>query len=156
MRGLDGIAWVRALEPVRPAGLSLLLTRTIIDALPYGFDVGVTAGGSEPVFLEPVPFCGCDACDDGSVRLLEELDGCVLTVASGGVVHARATDPLHPSYATDPRGTTATRRWDGGRGDQAWLDETGRLRPGWCAGRARRGVSGHRRVSGPHGDLGVG
>ena len=50
-------------------------------------------GGADlpTVLLEAVPDCGCDHCDHcdhGSDGELERLDGVVLTVARGGVVHA--------------------------------------------------------------------
>jgi hypothetical protein len=108
---------VRQVEPTRPGGLTLLLATTIVDRAPFGLDVGLAGTGSPSVFLEAVPDCGCDACDSGSADLLETLDGWVLTVARGGVVHAR-------------RGQShITRTLDGwqAKGDgyqEAWLDET--------------------------------
>jgi len=83
--------WVslRRITPTRPDGLTLLVANTLVDAAPFGLDIAIARGGGRPVFLAAVPDCGCDACDRGSADLLSALDGWVLTVARGGVVHAR-------------------------------------------------------------------
>ena len=62
---------------------------TLVDGAPFGLDLGVGGAGLPTVLLEPVPNCGCDHCDHGSDGELEVLDAMVLTVARGGVVHAR-------------------------------------------------------------------
>lgn len=80
---------VREIEPDSPGGLVLCFATTLVDGAPFGLDVGITRGGDTPVFVELVPTCGCDACDHGSADLLDVVDGWVLTVARGGVVHAR-------------------------------------------------------------------
>jgi hypothetical protein len=80
---------VRQIEPARPGGLALLFATTLVDGAPFGLDVGIARDGDRPVFVELVPTCGCDACDHGSADLLDVLDSWVLTVACGGVVHAR-------------------------------------------------------------------
>jgi hypothetical protein len=80
---------VRRLEPTTSDGLRLLFATTLVDGGPFGLDLGISRDGEMPVLLTSVPACGCDACDSGSADLLSELDGWVLTVARGGVVHAR-------------------------------------------------------------------
>ena len=66
--------------------------------------------------LESIPDCGCDACDSGSADLLEMLDGWVLTIARGGVVHARVGE----AYVS-----RTLHGWQGsGRGGPSWLDES--------------------------------
>ncbi len=103
-------------EPVATGALRLLVATTLVDGRPFGVDVGVSSRDGRPVLLAMVPDCGCDACDSGSADLLRELDGWVLTVARGGVVHARRGEH------------TATRSWGGwctaNRGDASWLDES--------------------------------
>lgn len=80
---------VRVVEPARSGGLALLFATTLVDGAPFGLDVGIARGGGRPVFVELVPSCGCDACDHGSADLLDVVDGWVLTVGRGGVIHAR-------------------------------------------------------------------
>jgi len=106
---------VRRLTPSAPGGLSFLIATTLVGGEPFGLDVGMTDGDQDPVLLAMVPDCGCDACDSGSADLLVELDEWILTVARGGVVHAR-------------RGSdTATRTWAGwalgNDADVSWLDD---------------------------------
>jgi Family of unknown function (DUF6226) len=108
---------VLRLDPAAVGGLSLLLATTIVDGAPFGLDIGVVGRASDAVFLETIPDCGCDACDSGSADLLETLDGWVLTVARGAVIHAR-----------DANGYSTTRTIDGWQGhgdiiDDSWLDE---------------------------------
>ncbi|WP_139977294.1 DUF6226 family protein [Nocardioides litoris] len=106
---------VRRITPTTPGALGVLLADTLVDGEPLGIDVGVAApaqAGLPVALVASVPVCGCDACDDGSALLLEELDDTILTIALGGVVHAR-------------RGSDAvTRRLDGWGGslDGRWLD----------------------------------
>ncbi|WP_425583870.1 DUF6226 family protein [Terrabacter aeriphilus] len=95
-RWMDGVrdpdAWwrVRQLNPSTPGGLTLHLASTLVDGQPFGVDVGVSAATRPAVHLGSVPDCGCDACDSGSAELLDVLDGWILSVAAGGVVHARS------------------------------------------------------------------
>jgi hypothetical protein len=112
---VDGL--VRRLVPTRPGGLVLILETTIVDGAPYGVEVRVGDGHGDPAFLDRLPYCGCDACDDGSDVLLENLDGQVLTVLQGGVVRAEIGE------------RAMTRSRDGWHGTGAsvsplWLDET--------------------------------
>jgi len=81
---------VRCITPIRPGGLTLLVADTIVAGAPFGLDLAIAWGPDRPVFLAAVPPCGCDACDRGSADLLRTLDGWVLTVARGGVVHVRS------------------------------------------------------------------
>lgn len=106
---------VRRIEPVSPNGLRLLLATTLVDGRPFGLDIGIGRADERPVLLTPVPDCGCDACDSGSADLLSELDGWVLTVARGGVVHARRGE--HFATRTVHGWSTAN------SGDPSWLDE---------------------------------
>lgn len=107
---------VRRLVPTASEGLHLLFATTLVDGRPFGLDLGICRDGEMPVLLTRVPGCGCDACDSGSADLLSELDGCVLTVARGGVVHARRGQDL------------ASRTVDGwstaNGGDASWLDDS--------------------------------
>jgi hypothetical protein len=74
--------WVR---PVRAGAVPLLLGFQTMDDVP---DAGVVLGAGEPAaLLVSQPDCGCDACDDGSDYLLDEIDDHVLAVVSGTLVH---------------------------------------------------------------------
>lgn len=105
---------IRSVTPERPDGLILVLANTVVAGEPFGLDIGVTQRDRAIAFVDMVPDCGCDACDSGSEDLLATLDGWVLTVARGGVVHARSDR------------SRVTRTIDGwqGSGDHtlAWLD----------------------------------
>ncbi|ROR90961.1 DUF6226 family protein [Nocardioides aurantiacus] len=92
-RKAEQVARVRRITPTQDQGLPLLVAYTKVDGDLFGVDVGIAQPGdhdNRPVFLDTVPDCGCDHCDSGSEDLLEVLDGWFLTVARGGVVHARA------------------------------------------------------------------
>lgn len=103
-------AEVRQLAPGRGGAMSLILATTLIDGSPFGLDIAIAGLGASPVQVDLLPACGCDACDDGSAALLQALDERVLTVARGGVLHAR-------------RGSnSATRDWAGWSGPGSWLD----------------------------------
>ncbi len=108
-------ARVRLVEPVAQGGLSLLAGNNLVDGEPFGLDLGIASDREGLVFLAGLPGCGCDACDDGSDALLDEMDGWMLTVARGGVVHARRGD----DWAT--RIGSGSERAN--RGSLAWLDE---------------------------------
>ena len=118
VRGPDGLRLVRRLTPTRAGGLSVLLGETLVDGQPFGIDVGLSGSDDvAPVLLDTVPDCGCDACDSGSDDLLAVLDGWILAVARGGVVHARSAS------------ARASRTLDGwqasgeeGRTFETWLD----------------------------------
>lgn len=126
VRGPEHVRRVRRLAPTREGGLGVHLGETIVDGDPFGIDLGVsTAGGeSSVVLLDTVPDCGCDACDSGSEDLLAVLDGWILSVARGGVVHARSAT------------ASVSRTIDGWAGSGAgaepdlWLDESLPAPPG--------------------------
>lgn len=113
----DPDAWwrVRQLEPTAEGGMVLLLASTLVDGEPFGLDVGVRAAGLPTVLIDSVPDCGCDACDSGSADLLETLDGWLLSVAWGGVVHAR-------SESAQVSRTLNAWRANGTARPEAWLD----------------------------------
>ncbi|MFC6042983.1 DUF6226 family protein [Nocardioides hankookensis] len=104
----------RSLVPTRPGALTLVALTTEVDGAPYGLDLGLPDGAGGAARIDLLPDCGCDACDSGSADLLEVLDGWVLTVARGGVVHAQGP------------GGSVTRMLDGWQGtgqiDERWLD----------------------------------
>lgn len=112
---------VRRIAPARAGGLALLFATTRVDGAPFGLDVGIVGDGTDPVLVEWVPSCGCDACDHGSAELLDHLDGWVLTVAQGGVVHARRGDGFV---------TRTLHGWMAQAGHEAWLDESARVPTG--------------------------
>ena len=107
---------LRVVEPTRPAALRLVVATAVVDGGEFCLDLGTQDGVGPPVLLSVLPDCGCDACDSGSADLLASLDDWVLTVARGGVVHARRSSR-----------DDATRTLDGwqtsNRGDTRWLDE---------------------------------
>lgn len=91
VRGPDQMRRVRRLAPTRAGALSVLLSETVVAGDPFGIDIGVSGSDeTSVVLLDTVPNCGCDACDSGSEDLLTVLDGWILAVARGGVVHARS------------------------------------------------------------------
>ncbi|MDR2256931.1 MAG: DUF6226 family protein [Arthrobacter sp.] len=110
-------AWVEALEEAglaqlrasrTPAwaadmfegkGRAALLAPTRLGALPLtvvlldwaGGEANAVAlgvGGGEPAEALLLPDCGCDGCDPGSERLLEELDDVIADVVGGTFAHA--------------------------------------------------------------------
>ena len=85
-RRADQIERVYRVAPRAPGGHELLCGVVVIDGEPLGLDVGVRPAGSpdDPGrCLTSIPYCGCDACDDGSAMLLDELDRCFLDLAPG-------------------------------------------------------------------------
>lgn len=92
LRGADDWLRVQRLDPAVAGGLSLVVATTMAYGASFGFDLGIADDARGPVYLDSVPDCGCDACDLGSADLLETLDGWILTVARGGVLHARGDD----------------------------------------------------------------
>lgn len=78
----DRVLWVR---PLKPRTVPLLLAFQPLQGVP---EAVVSVGAGEPAALVlTVPDCGCDACDDGSQPLLDQLDASVLAVADGTLVH---------------------------------------------------------------------
>jgi hypothetical protein len=113
-RRLEPYHRVRRLASTRAHGLALVLANTLVSGEPFGLDIGVAQADLRTAFVDTVPDCGCDACDSGSADLLWTLDGWFLTVARGGVVHARSDQ------------ATITRTVDGWKGTgpdvRTWLD----------------------------------
>lgn len=67
-------------SPTRPAAVPLRVARTSTDD---AMDYGVVVGTGDPARqVAMIPYCGCDACDDGSARLLEELDETMMRLLS--------------------------------------------------------------------------
>lgn len=67
-------------SPTRPGAVPLLVARTSTDDAP---DHGVVVGAGDPARqVATIPHCGCDACDEGSARLLEELDETMMRLLS--------------------------------------------------------------------------
>jgi hypothetical protein len=96
----------------------MVLANIVVGGEPFGLDIGISQLEMPTAFVDTIPDCGCDACDSGSADLLATLDGWVLTVARGGVVHARSGRA---------RVTRTIDGWQGtGGGDPmlAWLDSS--------------------------------
>jgi hypothetical protein len=56
-------------------------------------DAGVTLGAGDPaVCVTAIPSCGCDACDSGSRRELDELDAHLLGIVTGAFRRLSAGD----------------------------------------------------------------
>ena len=119
VRPPDAWALVRRIDPSRPGALSLLLATTLVDAEPFGLDIGIADAAGPPVLLETLPDCGCDACDSGSADLLRCLDERVLSVARGGVLHARGRDRT-ATLQLDGWSSSGTPRLEGD--EREWLD----------------------------------
>ena len=107
-------------------------TQPIVVGL-FAEETFVQVGVGEPVeVLERAPYCGCDACDDGSAALLSGIDDAFVLALSGGV------------YVVRERGRSVTRSLDGWSGTgsftggeaEHWLSEAaaGGLPDGVVAG----------------------
>jgi hypothetical protein len=92
LRGADDWLRVQRLDPTVAGGLSLVVATTMAYGASFGFDLGVADDAGDPVYLDSLPDCGCNACDLGSADLLETLDGRILTVSREGILHARSED----------------------------------------------------------------
>jgi Family of unknown function (DUF6226) len=79
---LDRTIWLR---PVREQAVPLLVGFRPMDEVSDAV-VDLGAGGPAVLVLSS-PDCRCDACDDGSDRLLEEFDKHVFAVVSGALIH---------------------------------------------------------------------
>lgn len=70
--------------PSAPGALAIVVTHRSIGGVPDGV---LEIGAGEPLrLLLSKPECGCDACDDGSEALLEEIDEFLLSVVTGDLV----------------------------------------------------------------------
>lgn len=122
-------------RPTRVGAVPLLLGWASPDGVP---DAEVYVGAGDPaVLVVALPECGCDACDDGSERLLSELDRHVVAVVTGQLVHVTTKDGRVMS--------TGPREWSAGG--------TGELKVGpgdveRMLGEARAGTSAHPVVAG--------
>lgn len=71
------------LAPVAPGAVPLVFAITGDDP---GIGHSVVVGAGDPAIVVGDPRgCGCDACDDGSMQLLEDLDQWVLSVVDGSL-----------------------------------------------------------------------
>ncbi|NIZ90404.1 hypothetical protein F1544_05185 [Kineosporiaceae bacterium B12] len=73
------------LRPQRTGAQPLLISYRGFDGCED--NIVAVSTGEPAVLLASLPFCGCDACDDGSDPLLEQLDAAVVDVVNGQVVH---------------------------------------------------------------------
>lgn len=131
----EGLETAVRLRPSRAGAVPLLLGFRPLDD---EADAIVVLGAGDPaVLLTRLPFCGCDACDDGSEMLLRELDEHIVAVVSGALVHVSSGGDM---AMTTGSGRTATGRFtQRGRAERA-LDaaRAGRSRYPCVAGRAWR------------------
>jgi hypothetical protein len=74
------------LRPHVEGGIPLLFVLGSVHSPDNHLDVGA---GEPAVWVVSVPFCGCDACDDGSAHFLDEIDRAVLSVVSGVFIYLR-------------------------------------------------------------------
>ena len=84
------------LRPHRQGAVPVLLAFRSVEDVP---DTVVDIGAGEPAaHIETVPDCGCDACDSGSDSFLGVLDGYLLAIVNGELIHVRTT--THTIIAT--------------------------------------------------------
>ncbi|WP_337063423.1 DUF6226 family protein [Kineococcus sp. G2] len=76
---------VHWLRPHRAGAVPLLISVRGFDG--YDDNLLDLGAGQPAVLLTSVPVCGCDACDDGSEVLLNELDDAVWDVITGAFAH---------------------------------------------------------------------
>ncbi len=93
--GSTGVLWLR---PRRPAAQPLLLDVGAVEVAGDHVRIGV---GDPALVVGARPQCGCDACDDGSENLLDEIDRVFEAVIAGDFVHA---EDEHWSVTTGPDG----------------------------------------------------
>lgn len=75
------ITGVDRLMPHAAGPVPLVIARSRIEDVD---DDGVTLGAGDPAICAAVvPFCGCDACDDGAQPELDDLDAAILAVVRG-------------------------------------------------------------------------
>jgi len=73
------------LRPHRAGTQPLLISYRGVDG--YDDTIVMVSTGEPAVLRASLPFCGCDACDDGSESLLEQLDAAVVDVVNRQAVH---------------------------------------------------------------------
>jgi len=105
------------LTPTAPEAVRLFVHFTV-DYLP-----GVVLALGDPMgIITTVPACGCDACDDGSAQLLEEIDNVFTSILLGVAVVEHTTASRRVVLIGQESGSTGDQdgvvgRWAG----QAWL-----------------------------------
>jgi hypothetical protein len=78
-------------------------------------DAIVALGVGDPAVLAlATPDCGCDACDDGSARLVDEFDEHVMSVVTGEFVHVgtKNNTTMSTGSGSSARGKFANPRCD--------------------------------------------
>ena len=73
------------LRPTQPGAVALHFVLVAIDGFP-GSSVEVGIGASRAMLVD-LPGCGCDACDDGSERPLDDLDDVIRAAIIGDLIH---------------------------------------------------------------------
>jgi hypothetical protein len=102
-----GVESLRVVVPMCAGAQPLVLE--LWDPRP-GLPAGVRIGAGVPaVLLDMNPYCGCDACDDGSARLLQQLDEWLLRVLDGSLRVEVSVDSTRLCYAD---GSSATEGFD--------------------------------------------
>ncbi len=77
-------------RPTRPGAVPMLVGRGRLGEVD---DAVIEVSAGEPAQLMfGTPHCGCDACDDGSEYLLEDLDESLAAMLRGGVLHVSHGD----------------------------------------------------------------
>ncbi|NNM46843.1 DUF6226 family protein [Knoellia koreensis] len=83
-----GVTRTEGLKPTVRGALPITVGHTRIED---NADAGLVVGVSAPaVLVAALPYCGCDACDDGSVLLLRQLDDTVWLIVSGAFTRVEA------------------------------------------------------------------
>lgn len=76
--------------PTATGAVPLLVGLRSIDGVPRAvLDLAV---GEPPASVLQIPHCGCDACDDGSAPLLEQLDDQLAEIVTGRFVRVAGAD----------------------------------------------------------------
>lgn len=87
-------------------------------------DAGVTLGVGDPaIYVAWFPYCGCDACDDGSQHELDQLDRHVLGVVSGAF--RRLSDGKREITVLDDNGWSASGQFKRRNVEAIFADPTG-------------------------------
>ncbi len=99
--------------PTAPGALPIIVTyRSMADVPDTVLEI---AAGDPPRLLTAQPECGCDACDDGSGHLLQQVDEFFLHVLSGQLVHVALPDgvvrTLHHGWEASGEVTVGDPDW---------------------------------------------
>lgn len=96
-----GVTWQAThLRPRRDGALPVVVALRAVDVAHDSVSLGV---GTPPALVGTLPHCGCDACDDGSQWLLDEIDELFLLVVTGDLLVAEG--PGWHLMAGERRGT---------------------------------------------------